>query len=90
MYNPVISREKIKNGGINMADTFTGNQLKAIPIESLVAVVDAQKQLSASMYSFIKEVALDENGNVKNVNFNYSAVENGEKVEKLFLHHLLQ
>ncbi|WP_096402114.1 DUF2589 domain-containing protein [Fusobacterium varium] len=70
-----------------MADTFTGNQLKAIPIESLVAsplvaVVDAQKQLSASMYSFIKEVALDENGNVKNVNFNYSAVENGEKVEK--------
>ena len=70
-----------------MAETFTGNQLKAIPIESLVAsplvaVVDAQKQLSASMYSFIKEVALDENGNVKNVNFNYSAVENGEKVEK--------
>ena len=70
-----------------MADTFTGNQLKAIPIESLVAsplvaVVDAQKQLSASMYNFIKEVALDENGNVKNVNFNYSAVENGEKVEK--------
>lgn len=70
-----------------MADTFTGNELKAIPIESLVAsplvaVVDAQKQLSASMYNFIKEVALDENGNVKNVNFNYSAVENGEKVEK--------
>ena len=30
----------------------------------------------------MKFEALDENGNVKNVNFNYSAVENGEKVEK--------
>ena len=58
--------------------TFTGDQLKAIPIESLVAsplvaVVDAQKQLSASMYNYIKEVALDENGQVKNVYFNYEA-----------------
>lgn len=67
--------------------SFTGDQLKAIPIESLVAsplvaVVDAQKQLSASMYNFIKEVALDENGQVKNVYFNYTANENGKEVNK--------
>ena len=67
--------------------TFTGDQLKAIPIESLVAsplvaVVDAQKQLSASMYNYIKEVALDENGQVKNVYFNYEANENGKMVKK--------
>lgn len=67
--------------------SFTGEQLKAIPIESLVAsplvaVVDAQKQLSASMYNFIKEVALDENGQVKNVYFNYAANENGKQVNK--------
>lgn len=67
--------------------TFTGDQLKAIPIEALVAsplvaVVDAQKQLSASMYNFIKEVALDENGQVKNVYFNYEANENGQSVKK--------
>ena len=67
--------------------SFTGNELKAIPIESLVAsplvaVVDAQKQLSASMYNFIKEVALDENGQVKNVYFNYTANENGREVNK--------
>lgn len=67
--------------------TFTGDQLKDIPIESLVAsplvaVVDAQKQLSASMYNYIKEVALDENGQVKNVYFNYEANENGKMVKK--------
>lgn len=67
--------------------TFTADQLKAIPIEALVAsplvaVVDAQKQLSASMYNFIKEVALDENGQVKNVYFNYEANENGQSVKK--------
>lgn len=67
--------------------SFTGEQLKAIPIESLVAsplvaVVDAQKQLSASMYNFIKEVALDENGQVKNVYFNYTANENGKQINK--------
>lgn len=67
--------------------SFTGEQLKSIPIESLVAsplvaVVDAQKQLSASMYNYIKEVALDKDGNVKTVYFNYEVNENGKKVTK--------
>ena len=34
------------------------------------------------MYNYIKEVALDENGQVKNVYFNYEANENGQMVKK--------
>ena len=67
--------------------SFAGEQLKSIPIESLVAspliaVVDAQKQLSASMYNFIKEVALDKEGKVKTVYFNYETNENGNRISK--------
>lgn len=58
-----------------MAD-FTADKLKALPIESLISgplvgAVNAQKLMSASMKDFIEEVALDKNGDVKNVTFSY-------------------
>lgn len=62
-------------------------EFKNIPVDilvagPLVAVAEAQKHLSASMYSFIKEVALDEKGEVKNVHFNYRVDEGGKSVKK--------
>lgn len=65
-----------------MMEEFKNIPMDVLVAGPLVAVAEAQKHLSASMYGFIKEVALDEKGEVKNVHFNYSVDEDGKKVEK--------
>ena len=61
-----------------MASANIGAELASLPLGSMIsgplnASIDAQAQAAASTVNFIKQVGLDDDGNVRNVQFKYNS-----------------
>lgn len=58
-------------------ENMIGNMIRNLPIEQMIsapltATIKAQAEMSMALAQFIKSVGMDENGNIRMVNFNYS------------------